>query len=287
MAGGFDHVQRNRLAARALRARTTLLSAKGRRDEALACMILLLRLTRHFDREPMMIGGLVAIACRGVAIGGSNVVLQSGPVGKQSREALERELARYDGVQAYIGALKSERAVGLDMFRELPWSQLWLTRAFDYAGRSYYLEVIHEYLEAASRPYELKPANPAAKGQSLFTLPSYAVMVDLLRPALGAFRIAMENNRATIRALRVLNALQAKAGPDAKEPPKLSDLGLPPEATVDPFNGQPLRVKRVPQGWLVYSVGPNGIDDGGGLGFDSKSDVGVGPPGYEPKADKK
>jgi hypothetical protein len=86
----------------------------------------------------------------------------------------------------------------------------------------------------------------------------------------------------------VLNALQAKAAPDAKEPPRLSDLGLPPEATIDPFNGQPLHVKKLPQGWLVYSVGQNLVDDGGVLGSDPKtSDVGVGPPGSGGKAEKK
>ncbi len=58
--------------------------------------------------------------------------------------------------------------------------------------------------------------------------------------------------------------------------PKLSELGLPAEATIDPFNGEPLHVKRLPQGWLVYSVGRNLQDDGGKL--DDNSDIGVGPP---------
>ena len=88
----------------------------------------------------------------------------------------------------------------------------------------------------------------------------------------------------TIRCLRVLNALQLKADLPAKEPPKLSDLGLAPEVTTDPFDGQPLRIKKLPQGWLIYSVGPNRIDDGGVL--DGRTDVGLGPPGYERKAGK-
>jgi hypothetical protein len=80
---------------------------------------------------------------------------------------------------------------------------------------------------------------------------------------------------ARVRSLRVLDAIQAHVPAAGKEVPKLSELGLPVEATTDPFNGEPLHVKRTPQGWLVYSVGKNLRDDGGKL--DDDSDVGVGP----------
>lgn len=277
--------QENRLSARVLRARSAFLVAKGRRDESLAGMTLLLQLCRHFDREPMLVGGQIAIACRGTAIQGANAVLQAGPIGKDAREALDREISQYDGVQAYVGMLKTERAVGLDMVRAMPWAQSWFGRAFDYAGQSYYLDVIQEYADAASRPYyETRPAEPVADKHSWLT-PPFVGIVDMLRPALDATRISMENNRATVRALRLLNALQTKIGADANQPPKLSDLGLPPEVTTDPFDGQPLRVKKLPHGWLIYSVGPNRIDDGGVL--DYKTDVGIGPPEYDRKADKK
>lgn len=248
-------------------------------------MVLLLQLCRHFDREPMIIGGLVALACRMTAIGGANAVLQSSEVGRQAREALDCELALYDPVQAYVAMLKSERAFGLDSCRALPWAESWLGRAFDYAGQSHYLDTIHEYLRAASQPYyEVKRIEPAPGKRSLLT-PPYVVVVELMRPALDQARIAMERTRAIVRCLRVLNALQLKADPNAKEPPKLSDLGLPPEVTTDPFDGQPLRVKKLPQGWLIYSVGPNRIDDGGVL--DQNADFGLGPPGYERKVNKK
>jgi hypothetical protein len=106
-----------------------------------------------------------------------------------------------------------------------------------------------------------------------------------IRQSMDGVRVAMAKDRAMVRALRVLNAVQIKAAPDAKEPPKLSDLGLPPEVTVDPFNGQPLHVKRLPQGWLVYSVGQNLIDDGGDI--ESQADIGVGPPAPQETADRK
>ncbi len=55
----------------------------------------------------------------------------------------------------------------------------------------------------------------------------------------------------------------------------LGEFALPAEATtLTPFNGEPLHVKRLPQGWLVYSVGPNLRDDGGKLGYENDRDVG-------------
>ena len=98
----------------------------------------------------------------------------------------------------------------------------------------------------------------------------------LLFPAINAFFVAHASGQAYVRTLRVLNAIQAHVPAGSNEVPKLSELGLPAEATTDPFNGEPLHVKRLPQGWLVYSVGRNLRDDDGKL--DDNSDVGVGPP---------
>jgi len=52
-------------------------------------------------------------------------------------------------------------------------------------------------------------------------------------------------------------------------------LGLPKEATIDPFDGKPLKLKHTKDGWIVYSVMVNGIDDGGE--FTGLADFGVAP----------
>jgi len=57
---------------------------------------------------------------------------------------------------------------------------------------------------------------------------------------------------------------------------KLADLGLPNEATTDPFNGEPLILKKTTEGWLIYSLGSNLKDDGGKLDAQG-TDVGLGP----------
>jgi hypothetical protein len=54
---------------------------------------------------------------------------------------------------------------------------------------------------------------------------------------------------------------------------------------IDPYNGQPMRLKATPDGWVVYSVGTNGRDDGGSnVGAPLDPDVGLGPVKRAPSA---
>ena len=55
----------------------------------------------------------------------------------------------------------------------------------------------------------------------------------------------------------------------------LGDLKLPEEETIDPFTGEPLLMKKLPDGWVIYSVGKDLKDDGGKV--DDESDSGLGP----------
>jgi len=262
-----DILVRNRAAARILRAWATHQAAQGRRDEALRTAMTLYRLARHFDREPMIIGYLVALACRGIANDVCNKILQGGPVSKPSREALEAELAQHDGMRGFVGALRSERAYGLDTFGTLPLANSWVLDARWNVSKLAYLDMIEQEIAGASLPY-------AAWKDRADGAADWAARMVL--PAIQAARTATERTRAEIRALRVLNAIQSRLPPGTTQVPKLTDLGLPPEATTDPFNGEPLRIKRLAEGWLIYSVGSNLRDDGGEK-LDGTSDAGIGP----------
>jgi hypothetical protein len=79
-----------------------------------------------------------------------------------------------------------------------------------------------------------------------------------------------------MRALRILNALQTFEEAQGREASGLANLGLPADATVDPYSGQPLLLRHTDDGWIVYSVGQNKRDDGGTLN-EQRLDVGIGP----------
>ena len=271
----MERTQKHRLLARVLRAHSAMLLSKGRTDDALATQILTLRLTRHWRREPLTIGYLITLACEQSAMEGVNHVLQAGPVSSSSRQALESELALHDTMEGYRWAMRSERAFSLSSIREFPGTGFWLTRGFANDVMSRIIDLYDQYLKKASQPYaevvSERSAAPAPGGGPNL----YGPLVTLLVPAMNAVRPPTERVRAMSRSLRVLNALQARKPDGNDRVPNLSDLGLPGEVTIDPFNGEPLHVKRLPEGWMVYSVGRDLVDDGGIL--DGNTDVGAGP----------
>jgi hypothetical protein len=63
---------------------------------------------------------------------------------------------------------------------------------------------------------------------------------------------------------------------NGRESNGLAELDLPQQATIDPYSGQPLQLKPTGDGWVIYSVMDNGIDDGGD--FKKLKDYGVAPP---------
>src|SRR5690606_19681110 len=89
---------------------------------------------------------------------------------------------------------------------------------------------------------------------------------------------AANRTLAQLRCLRILNALTAHKQQHDAEATGLADLQLPASATLDPFSGKPLLLKRTDKGWIVYSVMSNSVDDGGD--FTDMLDYGIGPPGH-------
>lgn len=263
---------------RLLKARTLLLKSQGDLEEALRNSMLIFRLCRHYDREPMLVGYLVGAACRGVGVEAANLVLRSGPVDKSAREALEAELARHDDTSGFQHALKSERVIGIENYQAIPSRNWWPNRAMWDVDQAAYLDLIDQHLSLASQPYR----RVAATGLAAEPAPGKgAVLTQLVKPAVLAARQAADRVRAQIRCLRVLNAVQRLEEQGTAEP-ELSDLGLPKEATTDPFSGEPLQVKKRPDGWLIYAVGKDLKDDGGRV-----TDAGVGPLGWSGGSDVK
>jgi hypothetical protein len=149
---------------------------------------------------------------------------------------------------------------------------------------SQYLDWIQKCLTLLDRPINYREAvqaiDNASADQGIGNNDSAdqgsPVRLWLSAPGVKAAITALVTSQAIVRSLRVLNALQTHVPAGSDKIPKLSELGLPVETTIDPFNGEPLHVKRLSQGWLVYSVGRDLQDDGGDL--ENNRDVGVGPP---------
>ncbi|MEM1304902.1 MAG: hypothetical protein AAGG46_08390, partial [Planctomycetota bacterium] len=196
------------------------------------------------------------------AIDDFNRVLRSGQVDEAFRERLDEQLAKQYDVAALVDALRSERAHNLAWFDSMgPDLGQWASSKL----------ALLDHHEAAipwiaAPPWKSAVPAPATSGGSL---------VQLMAPPVEGLRIAHWRMVALGRCLRVLNALQKFAEENGREASGLDELDLPDTVKTDPFSGKPLVCELREDGWWIYSVMENGVDDGGK--FDDASDYGLAP----------
>jgi hypothetical protein len=266
-----------RIAGRFLNWRTEVLVNDGFHDDAVENGIKTLRLARLYEHEPTIVPLLVGNAMRNLSVPYMYDTLSSGPVSSKLHAALDAELALIDTPQRLLHALKSERAVCADATDAyLPWYPLmpvacgWLLDSEQWG----LLDEIDAHLQMAEMPWhEVRsgfvppdaPAPPSKRGK----------LADALLPGLQAVFHAHARTLAAMRSLRIYNALREFSGKHGREANGLQELGLPAAATIDPYSGGPLKLKHTDEGWVVYSVMENGVDDDGD--FMGRKDFGVAP----------
>jgi hypothetical protein len=252
--------------------------AEGRIDFAVEQGIALLRLAELYDSsEPGVISSQIAMAVRGMAVSELYSALAAGPITPELRQKLDGELSRFDAKKSLLHALATERAISVSATQDQLGGGVkpLIVSTIGLHLKKMYVEAIDYYgpvLSVIEQPWYVANQH----GTSIFKKPTaYGTMADLLAPAFEAQFAAVHRTSALYRSLRVHNALQQYAAEQGAEATSLDDLRLPTEAIEDPFTGKPLIAKPVDGKWLVYSVGKDGVDDGGE--FAENKDVGFGP----------
>lgn len=252
--------------------------ATGDPNGALATMVTLLKLCRHFDNEPAIMSYLVSLACRSVAFNQLNTILRHSELSPESRKTLDAELAQHDLSQTLHHALVTERVLGKANFQEFSTASIppavravglhWIIRPYWLMQSSKYLDYLDQEIEIAQLP-----VNEMRAARKKITPNQSSMFVSLLAPAIDRVQDATARSAVQLRAIQILNALEKQETPPEKFNP--SRLGLPAELFVDPFNGKPLQIQHLETGWLIYAVGPDLKDDGGQI--TDFTDIGFGP----------
>jgi hypothetical protein len=124
---------------------------------------------------------------------------------------------------------------------------------------------------AAERDFEARVRDLAADAR----------ITRLLMPAVSKLGAGFRRQHAEVRCLIAALAAERYRRAHGRWPESLAQLTpqLLGEVPLDPYDGKPLRFKRLAVGVLVYSVGPDEADDGGVLDPESPgrpgSDTGV------------
>jgi hypothetical protein len=261
--------------------RIAVLLGEGRSSEAIGLGLQILRITRLRDQEPALMSHEVSLGVRAIMLALINQAVRHNDVPPDVRTELDAELAAEDNFGSLKAALRDERAFSISYITErtsplfLKWPVLnWMIGELDAEDQA---------CKIAELPLDhIRPRKDPVTKQT--APPQFANVKSQLIGASMRAAFESEFRRLTLaRCLRVVNALGKYRAQTGKEAENLEQLSLPREATLDPFSGQPLRLKKIGVGWVVYSVWENGVDDGGRFDF-KNGDWGFGPQGYNDDA---
>jgi hypothetical protein len=284
----LTHVQEVRDVTRLLQFDALRWGQRGDVDRALRSSGAACNAGRSFGDEPFILSQLVRIACLDMAGSSIERALALGEPSEEALAGLQALLEREEGHNTLLVALRGERAqlhqllISLtdgsmpsrpffdrDLF-DLSWEQV--VRRWEGTGairreHPLALKLMSRASDNARLPPHEQPAAEKELNDEVAKLPRRALITRSLLPATTKIAESCRRKLAQMRCLKVLLALERHRRRAGAWPGKLEELApkLLSAVPLDPFDGKPLRYRIVADGLVVYSVGPDGSDDGGSV----------------------
>jgi len=279
----LDHMSQPRQGVRLLMLEAIENSESQKPEQAAESVVASLAITRALNQEPVIISRLVAIACHGVSIESLQHVLNRTPLTDEQLVKLAVALMETEDPQGLTRMFIGERCFGIDRFEQIrqdKWrsssddTSYWYAQLFRCLWKASglleldelaYLNLMHDFVKAT----QLSPPQSIAATKALTVkakqLPFYVILSR--RTLDGLDNVVTFDVRQVARVRTAVASLAIERYRLAKGdlPEKLSDvvptyLDAIPQ---DPFDGKPLRYKKLVRGYVVYSVGDDGEDNGG------------------------
>jgi ABC-type transport system involved in multi-copper enzyme maturation permease subunit len=259
----------------------------GDPDGALGDCVRLLNLGRSLGDEPMMISQVVRMNAARTAARGAQRVLAQGEPGEAALADLRRRFTDEEAHPGLVIGLRGDRAgvdnfMGLVQAGEFPWQELArfadpqertghetldqllfsVTPGAEKESRAALLRHLTDLIAAARLPAEEQgPAFDRAEARRL-QLPLVARQLSV-----RGVTVSRRNRegRAELRCAALALAAEQFRRRLGRWPERLDELtpDFLTKVPTDPFGGAALRLRRLPDGLVIYSVGPDGTDDGG------------------------
>jgi len=270
-------------AAEWLCAKVRLNIIDGDADEALRWIGVMFRMADHAAQDPTYQAQSVAIGIRKIGSAELERMLSRATPSAEATQDLLDYLRRLDVKERFDQAVRGERAMGIDTYALLRQPRPgydWATeskgllycyrfkafRPLYNADLSKYLTRMEEVLEQSAQVPSPPPQRPAPERRAPFGLDLHLTQgVDIFAEPSRRFNyrdsVTMRINMARV----ALAATLYKIG-HGEYPATLNELQatLDWELPEDFFAGAPLKYQRRPDGFMLYSFGPDRDDDGGG-----------------------
>jgi hypothetical protein len=267
--------------SRLLAAHAIVAAYDGKPAEASADILAIVRLTRHYATEPILVGQVVQFACLTTAIRSLNRVMQLTALSEAESRQLEQALAQVELYGPFERAVVAERCLGLwafDLAREDP-AKLqaymgggnnplcWISRRLGALGDPLlkldelcYLRAMTREVALAKQRGRLAP-DPYIEESAI--LPWHTVTRFIL-PALGGAMEKRDHATAEVALARWGLALHVYRQRSGEYPASLAVVdglfgGKLPQ---DPLTGVAFAYQRQGEGFVLYSPGAGGQNEG-------------------------
>jgi len=263
----LPHLSRLRDLARLNKFRGVLAFDSDRADQGVTSITDVLDLARTLDMEPNVISQLVRISIITMAKETLERGLTKTAFEQWQLDEVAERLAAADNTNFLVRALIGERATDIttiERFRlKAGWHWWGLLFACD---ECYYLDVMESNIRLAglAPPGCLAAADGFAKTEceTKFRLNFFP---SLFLPSMSNVVVKMVTASAYERTAVTALGIERFRLANGRSPEKLEEI-VPeflPALPNDPFDGKPMRFRRLAKGYVVYSIGNDRHDDGG------------------------
>jgi hypothetical protein len=295
----LPHLAKVKSSVQLLTAEAMLHASNGDIEKALAALHAAGAVADSMAEEPLLISQLVRYASWAIICKRSELMLNGANLSDQQLNTLQTFFHNAERPDSMVRGLAGERASGLAVFMGSPDQKFVFSSADSdsppplkdrlrtslYIGllkstgllrkdRSFYLDVMATNVAAAEAPFPERLTLAQQANTAAMSPPSKLMIFSrLLLPALSASMRRDGDHTARIRTAQTAIAIERfRHSHKGELPSDLNELVPTYLASVpsDPFDGQPLRFKRLTKGYVVYSIGSDLRDDGGSEGDPNK-----------------
>jgi ABC-type transport system involved in multi-copper enzyme maturation permease subunit len=285
--------QNARTAANVLWYDTLFQAQKGNADGALISCRGIINTARSIGDEPFIISMLVRTGVLGLGIGSVERTLAQGEPGEGAMRALQQLLEEEEKEPLFLIGLRGERANWDHVLEHFEKGKAKIKEARNLWGgpnevvlmsgslkgqRAAFLKLMNEYIEAAKLPEERQDAEFKRIDLTLTQQPS---MVKMVVPATTRLLSSFRRSQALLHTAIVALAVERFRREHGRWPDTVAELvpGKLQHVYIDPYDGKPLRYRRNSDGVVIYSVGPDLVDNGGKMDRTNRmlsgTDVGI------------
>jgi len=283
--GLMPYFENIRQSTRLLKLEAILDAENGKPGQAADSITSAFGLARSLSKEPVLVSQLVRIACQELAVSTLEHAINRTEFTDEQLIDLSQSLVNAEDPCAMTRAFVGERCMGLSIFK-MPAAQIppmldmvskrphlmsafeiWLYRFEGVVDMDaiIYLDLMNDYIKVLKLPPEQRQEAADAVDARIDKTSRIHVLLHVIMPALSRCATIDVRFAAQFRTARTGLAIERYRLAAGKLPDTLADL-MPTYLDAvpkDPFDGKDLRYKKLETGFVVYSIGEDGNDDGG------------------------